>query len=52
MVFNKMAAKTIWKPDTKSVQKMTIGKPDGPVFGGVLYSNIFHDIKWVFAGAG
>jgi hypothetical protein len=37
MVFNKMAAKTIRKPDTKSVQKMTIQMPDSPVFGGSLY---------------
>jgi hypothetical protein len=28
---------TIWKPDTKSVRKMTISNPDGPVFGGSLY---------------
>jgi hypothetical protein len=28
---------TIWKPDTKSVRKMTVGIPDGPVFGGSLY---------------
>jgi hypothetical protein len=33
MVFNKMAAKAIQKPDTKSVRKMTILNPDSPVFG-------------------
>jgi hypothetical protein len=37
MVTNKMAAKTIRKPDTKSVWKMTIQIPDGPVLGGSLY---------------
>jgi hypothetical protein len=42
--FDKMAANygshlafTVRKSDTKSVRKMTIWKPDGTVFGGVLY---------------
>jgi hypothetical protein len=33
---NKMAVFSIPKPDFKSVQKMTIWNPDGPVFGGSL----------------
>jgi hypothetical protein len=36
MVKNKMAIFSIRKPDLKSVPKMTIGIPDGPVFGGSL----------------
>jgi hypothetical protein len=39
--FNKMAAKAIQKPDLKSVRKMTIQIPDGPVFGGSLYIPFF-----------
>jgi hypothetical protein len=35
--FNKMVAKAIRKPDFKSVLKMTIRIPDGPVFSGSLY---------------
>jgi hypothetical protein len=31
MVFNKMAAKAIRKPDTNSIRKMTIRIPDSPV---------------------
>jgi hypothetical protein len=34
--FNKTAAKAIRKPNLKSVRKMTIRIPDGPVFGGAL----------------
>jgi hypothetical protein len=37
MVCNKMAAKAIWKPDPKSVLKMTIWIRDSPVIGGSLY---------------
>jgi hypothetical protein len=37
MVCSKIAAKAIWKPDPKSVQKMTIQIPDSPVLGGSLY---------------
>ncbi len=37
MVFNKMAAKTIWKPDPKSVREMAIRMPDRPAFGWILY---------------
>jgi hypothetical protein len=37
MVFNKMAANAIQKPDAKSVRKMTIQIPDSPVFGASLY---------------
>jgi hypothetical protein len=33
----KMAAKAIWKPDTKNIREMAIRKPDRPAFGGVLY---------------
>ncbi len=33
---NKLAP--IWNPDTKSVRKMTIGGPDGPVFECLLYT--------------
>ena len=30
-------SKTVWKPDPKILQKMTIQKPYGPVFGRSLY---------------
>jgi hypothetical protein len=40
MVFNKMAAKTIWKPDPKSVREMAIRKPDDPAFGCILYPDL------------
>jgi hypothetical protein len=34
-------AVTIWKPDTKSVWKMTVRISDGSVFGGLLYSSTY-----------
>jgi hypothetical protein len=34
-------AETIQKPEPKSVRKMTIQKPDRPVFGRALYIRIF-----------
>jgi hypothetical protein len=40
MVKNKMAAKTIQKPYTKSVWKMTIRIPDGPVVHCILTAPI------------
>jgi hypothetical protein len=41
---NKIAA-TIWNPDTKSVQKMTIWIPDSPVFSGLLYTGLMKAVQ-------